>query len=280
MPTTIFAQDKELINLTYGYSKLKTSDTTKTVRTFEGNIALPIFYNDRNVLSAVIGYRQVGLSNLDINYPETVYGTSVRLMYQTRLSEKHQLRLIGQMGAFGDYQNFSSSSFRWTIGSEYIIQGEGNSKFGYGLVYSHQFYGHQIVPLFEMFKQLNERWSIAGIFPVNPKIVYKINEKSRTGFEWNVDVNTYRIASEESQNRYFKSTQSTFSLFYRYTIAKHWNINFKAGISPRQEFGIYDENEKSTWYLVTIPLGKKIQPVESFKNSSFTGQIGISYSLF
>ena len=269
-----------MFNVSYRYTKLKGSDTARNIKTLDAYLALPVIHNEQNQLAAAFGYRQVRLNNFEGSYPQIVYGTSARLVYQTRLSEQHQLRFFGQLGAYCDYKNISSDDFRWSVGSEYIIQSTTNNKFGFGLAYSRQFYGNQIVPLIEFDQRLSERWSISGIFPINPRLEYKISDKSKTGVEMNVDVSTYRFSSAENNNQYFKTTQGNLSLFYRYIIVKHWNVNVKAGISPKQKFGIYDQTCKSTWTLLTLPIGEKPQAIESFRNSAFSGQIGLAYSLF
>lgn len=279
-PVSVLAQDKDLFNLSYRYTKLKNTDTSKTVKTLDAYLALPISNNENHQLAALLSYRQVWTGGFADSYPQTLYATSARIGYQIHLTKKHQLRFFGQLGAYSDFQNFTSDALRWTIGSEYIIQNQGNNKFGFGLAYTKQFYGHQIVPLIELDQQFNDRWSIAGIFPVNPRLEYKISDKSKTGIELNIDVSTYRFSSLENTNQYLKTTQSNISLFYRYNIFKHWNLNFKAGFSPKQEFGIYDQNNQSTWTLLTIPLGEKPQAEERFHNSAFSGQLGIAYSLF
>lgn len=100
------------------------------------------------------------------------------------------------------------------------------------------------------------------------------------GIELNIEVNTFRFSSAVNKDQYLKTTQSTIALAYRYNVFRHWSIDVKAGISPKQEFGIYDQNAKSTWALLTIPLGDKPQAVQRFHNSAFSGQISLAYSIF
>lgn len=279
LPLGVVAQDKDLFRLSYKYTKIANSDTAKQVKTLDAYLAVPISNNDNHQLAASLGYRQVRMDGFAETYPGLVYATTVRLGYQTLLDNRHQIRLFGQLGAYTDFQSFSSDVLRWTIGTEYIIRTENDGKFGLGAAYSRQFYGHQIIFLIELDKQLNERWSISGIFPVNPRLEYKLNNKSKMGIDLNIDVNTFRFSSAGRNDQYLKSTQFNTGLFYRYNVFGHWNIDLKAGLSPKQEFGVYDQNAKSAWTLLTIPLGEKPQAVQSFHNSAFNGQVGIVYSI-
>jgi len=279
-PLAALAQDKDLFNLSYRYTKLKSGDTTRNVKTFDSYLAVPLFHNEQSRLLGSIAYREVWLDNFGPDYPGQVYGTSIKLAYQTRLNEHHQLRIFAQLGAYSDYKDLSSADWRWTIGAEYIIQKPENYTFGFGLAYTKQFYGNQILPLIQVDKQLSERWEIDGVFPINPKLEYKISDKSKTGIELNVDVNTYRFNSPSKTDQYLKTSQYNFSLFYRYEIFKNWSINIKGGVSAKQQFGIYNQSDNATWTLITIPLGKKPEPVEDFKSSALTGQIGITFGGF
>lgn len=280
LPLSVVAQDKDLIKLSYRYTKISHTDTAKSFKTLDAYLTLPISNNDHQQVAASFGYRQVSINGFVANYPGLLYATTVRLGYQTRLDNRHQLRLFGQLGAYTDFQSFSSDVLRWTIGSEYIIRKQNDDKFGLGVAYSKQFYGHQILLLIELDKQFDDRWSIGGIFPVNPRLEYRLNNRSKMGIELNIEVNTFRFSSAVNKDQYLKTTQSTIALAYRYNVFRHWSIDVKAGISPKQEFGIYDQNAKSTWALLTIPLGDKPQAVQRFHNSAFSGQISLAYSIF
>ena len=279
-PLAALAQDKDLFNLSYRYTKLKSGDTTRNVKTFDSYLAVPLFHNEQSRLLGSIAYREVWLDNFGTDYPGQVYGTSIKLAYQTRLNEHHQLRIFAQLGAYSDYKDLSSDDWRWTTGAEYIIQKTGDYTFGFGLAYTKQFYGNQITPLIQFDKQLSERWEIAGVFPINPKLEYKISDKSKTGIELNVDINTYRFNSTGETDQYLKTSQYNFSLFYRYEIFKNWSIYIKGGVSAKQQFGIYNQSDNATWTLINIPLGKKPEPVENFTSSALTGQIGIAFGGF
>jgi Domain of unknown function (DUF6268) len=277
LPLGVFAQDKGLFNLSYSYTKLKSADTSKNVKTLDSYLTLPLLQNDHSQLFGTIAYRKVWLDNFGNDYPSQVYGTSVRMAYQTNLNENRQLRIFAQLGIYSDYKNVSSNDWRYTTGLEYIMQKPDDYRFGFGIAYAKQFYGNQIIPLIEFDKQLSERWKIDGIFPVNPKLEYKINNRSSTGIELNIDVNTYRFNSADNEGQYLKTSGYNFSLLYKYKIFKNWSINAKVGASANQQFGIYNQSDNSTWTLIAIPLGKSPEPVETFRNSALTGQIGLAY---
>jgi hypothetical protein len=61
--------------------------------------------------------------------------------------------------------------------------------------------------LIELDKQLSDHWRISGVFPINPRLEYKIGNKSKTGLELNVDTKTYRFSSDGSDDQYLKTSQ-------------------------------------------------------------------------
>lgn len=42
---------------------------------------------------------------------------------------------------------------------------------------------------------------MAIIFPVNPRLEYKLNDRPKTGVELNIDVNIYRVSSTGGTNQ-------------------------------------------------------------------------------
>lgn len=275
----VTAQDKDLFGTTYQYTKINAADTSRNVQSLNTYVAFPLVHRDQHTLIGVVNFQSLWLNGFGAAFPDHVYGTGVDLIYQFPLSARKSLCLFASAGAYSDCRNILFADVRGRIGGEYVIRYANDFKLGFGLAYAAQFFANQIIPVIEVDKRFNEHWRISGIFPLRPKLEYQINKKSSAGLALNVDVSSYRFSGAADEINYLKSSGWKGSVFYEYTIFRHWKLNLSAGANIRQRFEIYSTENPSSWILLTRPIGEQAIPVSSLQKSSLLVQGGLAYSL-
>jgi hypothetical protein len=274
------AQNPDLFSATFNYLPVKTGDSVHHAKNIDLAMLVPIKHSSRSTIAGSLTYHEAWYNNFAAGFPRTLYGSSASLYYQAKLDERRELRLMGKAGLYGDYKGSLSDDFRWSAGFIYYTSYGSGSKLGMGLSYSKQFYGNQIAPLVDMNFRLSDRLSLRGLFPVTSRLEYKIDGHSSAGIGLNIESSSYRLEKTDSVSPYLKISQWTGLLFYKYNIYHHWHIFASAGFSPSQRYEVYNQANTASLTLLSISLGKKIDPVYSVDKAAPNFQIGVIYSLF
>ncbi|MEO7976596.1 DUF6268 family outer membrane beta-barrel protein [Flavobacterium sp.] len=277
---TLLAQDRDILNVNYAVSTLKYNDTAAKANLFDVKLKLPVFQKKQHTIVGILGYKNLSLHNFPADYTGNLHGLTLQGAWIYKLSDRKSLTFFGQAGLFSDLQDVSGKDFRYTAGLRYRVKHSEKFSTGWGLAYSRQFFGNQVIPFIDVDYKPNDKWSITGQFPIKPKVLYHFNNKWSAGIELSADASSYRLSATESNNQYIQVNQWIGLAKLEYQFAKRWQLNIGIGKNIKQSYKLYDEAASTPWTIITIPLGKKPDPIYEIDSKGLNFQVGISLKAF
>lgn len=274
------AQDKDLASLNYTVSRLHYHDTAATARQWDAKLRIPLYQKQKSILVSALGYKNVTLRQFPDSYTATLHGLTVQGAWVYKATARHSLTLFVQAGLFSDLQDISAKDFRYSAGLRYRFRHSDRLSTGWGLAYSRQFFGNQVVPFVEADYRPNDRWRFSGQFPVKPKILYRVSRKLCAGLELNGEAASYRLSAGEKGNQFIQINQWTGLCKVEYRLAQAWQLHLGIGKQLRQTYKRYEDASTTPWTIITFPIGKKADPVEKIENTGWNIQLGISFQPF
>lgn len=199
------AQDKDLATINYSISKVKYNDTSANTRQFDAKFKLPVYQKSKSMFACIIGYKNVSLNNFHNSYTSPLHGFTIQAAWLYKSTDKKSLTLFIQAGLFSDIKDLSGKDFRYSAGFRYRYKHSDRLTTGWGLAYSRQFFGNQIIPFIDVDYRPNDKWTISGQAPVKPKIIYHFNTKISAGIEVNGEAASYRLSATEKNNQFIQN---------------------------------------------------------------------------
>lgn len=276
LPQVSRAQEKELASVNYAVSKLKYEDTITNARQLDVKLRMPLYQKHKSIIGATIGYKNVSLHQFPDNYTPSLHGIIFQGAWMYKITPRRSLTLFTQVGLFSDMEDISEKDFRYSAGFRYRLKHSDKLSTGWGLAYSRQFFGNQVVPFIDVDYRPNEKWTIAGQFPIKPKIRYNVNKKLSAGLELNGEAASYRLSATESNNQFIQINQWTGLAKLEYQFAKAWRLNLGFGRNFKQSYKLYNDASTTPWTIITFPIGDKPDPVQKIESGGLNIQLGIS----
>lgn len=280
IPTLCIAQDRDLASINYSISKLKYNDTSANAKQLDIKFRLPLYQKDKNTFGATIGYKNVALNNFPESCTQNLHGITLQTMWLHKFSNKKSLTVFAQAGLFTDMADVSSIDFRYAAGFRYRYKHSDKLTTGWGLVYSRQFFGNQVVPFIDVDYKPNDKWSITGQFPIKPRVLYHFNKKLSAGIEINGEAASYRLSATEKNNQFIQINQWAGLGKLVFQFAKAWQFSFGIGRNFKQSYKIYSNAFTTPWTIITIPLGEKPEPFQKIDSKGLNMQFRISFNPF
>jgi len=278
--TFCLAQDRDLASINYSISKLKYNDTSAHAKQLDIKFRLPLYQKNKNAFAATIGYKNVVLNNFPESYTQNLQGITLQTVWLHKFSNRKSLAVFAQTGLFTDMTDVSSKDFRYAAGFRYRYKHSDKLITGWGLAYSRQFFGNQVIPFIDVDYKPNDKWSITGQFPIKPKVLFHFNKKLSAGIEINGEAASYRLSATEKNSQFIQINQWTGLAKLEYQFAKAWQFNFGIGKNFKQSYKLYNDASTTPWTIITIPLGEKPEPVQKIDSKGLNVQLGISFNPF
>jgi Domain of unknown function (DUF6268) len=237
------------------------------------NLKIPIVCSDKTVWFNDFTYTLFSIKNDLEPKPESML-TSMKLhafIFQTGISQKlndrngFQFLLVPRYTT--DFEG--SASKNWQLGAIGLFEHRFTKKLlmRFGALYNGELFGPLVVPLIFTDWQLSDRWSITGLFPIQLKVNYKINERLFTGFSHFGFITTYGINQEEFESDYVERNSIDESLFLRWKMMGNLHIEARVGYSLSREYAQYAEDQKMDLRISLINIGdNRIQKNVNFNS--------------
>lgn len=264
------AQEKDMVSINY---------TAANAKQVNVKFRLPLYQKNNNFFGATLGYRNVALNQFPETYTQYLHGITIQTMWLHKFGNKKSLAIFAQAGLFSDMADISGKDFRYTAGIRYRYKHSQKLATGWGLAYSKQYFGNQVIPFFDLDYRPNEKWSITGQFPIKPKLLYHFNKQLSTGIEINGEAGSYRLSAREKNNQFIQINQWTALAKLEYQFARNWQFDFGIGKNLRQAFKLYNDASTTRWTIITIPLKEKSEPVQQIEYRGLSMQLGISFNV-
>lgn len=274
------AQERDLATVNYAVSRVHYNDTTAAARQLDMKLRFPLYQKKQNTVGATLGYKNVSLQHFPLNYTPILHGLIFQGAWMYKMTKRRSLTLFAQAGLFSDMKDISNRDFRYSAGFRYRMKHSDKLSSGWGLAYSRQFFGNQVVPFIDLDYKPDNRWSIAGQFPVKPKILYRISKKISIGLELSGEAASYRLSAHERDNQFIQINQWTGLSRIEYRFAKAWQFHLGIGRNLKQSYKLFDNTSTTHWTLITIPFGERSAPIQKIDSKGLNVQLGISFDVF
>lgn len=274
------AQTRDLASMTYMVSTLRQNDTVAMANFLEVKFKVPIWNKGRHVAAATLSYKNLSLVNFSDLYSSPLHGLSAQVAWLYKFTPKRSLTLLTQAGLFSDMKDLTGNDFRYSAGFRYRVKHSEKLSSGWGLAYSRQFFGNQIVPFIDVDYKPNQKWSLTGQFPIKPKILYQFTEKLSAGIEIHGDAASYRLSATERNNQFIQINQWAGMAKLEYQFSQSWLLTMGMGGNFKQSYKLYDQSEKQSWTIITLPIGERPNPIYEVNSPGLHVQVGISFIPF
>jgi hypothetical protein len=242
--STLYAQDlPHLAGVVYSYDRADYN--TQQVNAF---VRFPLFAN----AGGMVSYRYLNI------YDHTLQTISGQLFYKYK-----SWTFFGTGGLY-------DQGWRYGVGFRHITRHSEQLRTGIGVLYNRQFFGNQLIPFLDVNYEPNEHWTISGLFPIRPKVMYHFDRKLSVGIEVMGEANSYMM-----EDYYLRTTQWTGLLKFEWIFTPRLQLNAGIGKNVINRYQLFEKDAGTPWTLITIPLGEKITPVQEVDLKGLNAMIGL-----
>jgi hypothetical protein len=249
------------------------------------NIKLPIKFNEKTIWYNDFTYSGFNVTN-DIDVRPTEYLAALRMhgiILQTgivqKINERNGFQLLAVPRYMSDFKGSDSKS--WQLGAIALFEHRNHERLltRYGVLYNQELFGPLLVPLFYLDWQLNDKWSITGLVPINLKVSYKVNESLTAGFSHFGFITTYRLGQEEFKTDYIERNSIDEALFARWNTSGNIFLEVRVGYSLSRVYEQYSADDKMDLRLSIARFGDERTPSNVNFDNGMIASVRLVYSL-
>ncbi|MDX3915608.1 MAG: DUF6268 family outer membrane beta-barrel protein [Pseudosphingobacterium sp.] len=275
--TSAQVKTPELFGVDYSIDKLKNDSINGSLYNINAFTNFPIYKNDKNVFGGRIQYKTRNINELNNEINRDFHSFDINTFWGIKLNEKAELLAFAQLGLYSELKDWNADDLRYSFGFRYNITHGSKLKTGWGLAYNKQFFGNQISPFIFVDYDFNYRWKISGLFPIKPKLSYKINEKMNWVTELSGSANSFRIS--DTENNFVRINNWNVVSKIEYTLRKHHQFFAGFGHNLRQDIKLYNQGSGNDWTIFTFDITGKEKPIYQARTSGYKLEIGYRFIL-
>ena len=225
------------------------------------NAKVPIVFPGKTIWYNDLTYSSFAIAT-NLTPEPSGYLTSMRLhafILQTgiarKLNEKDGFQLLVVPRYNSDFNGYDPKN--WQFGGIALYEHRYHEKLmmRFGVMFNQELFGPLLVPLVHIDWQMNEKWSMAGLFPIYLKINYQLSDRMIVGLSHFGLITTYRISQQGFETDYVERNSIDEALFARYKVAGNFHLEARVGYSLARVYEQYAESEKMDFRLSIIRFG-------------------------
>lgn len=249
------------------------------------NLKLPMKFNEKTIWYNDFSYSGFTVRN-NLEVRPTEYLTAMRMhgiILQTgivqKINERNGFQLLAVPRYMSDFEG--SDSKRWQLGGIGLYEHRYHDRLlmRYGALYNQELFGPLLVPLVYLDWQINGKWSIVGLMPINLRISYVVNNKLTTGLNHFGFITTYRLGQEEFKGDYVERNSIDETLFIRWNTMGNFFVEARFGYSLSRVYEQYDASEKMDLRLSIVRFGDDRTPKNINFDNGLIASLRLVYSL-
>ncbi|MFD1314774.1 DUF6268 family outer membrane beta-barrel protein [Namhaeicola litoreus] len=236
-----------------------------------------VWYNSLNYLYWQV-YNDENLSE-ELQNPIRVHGFILRTGIYYELDDERSFQILFAPRLMTDFFNIEANHFQWGGIAVYDKQYHEGLKIGFGLLFNQEFYGPNFVPLVNVDWKINQKWSLAGMFPVYGKLTYKFNERFDAGWSHFGLVTTYRLGDDAYQGDYIERRSIDESFYARVQLLGNFFLEGRVGYAFGRSYKQYDADQKMDFSLPLIEIGDDRTAKSISFEDGIIGSLRVVYSI-
>ncbi len=270
--------DRELFHLDYSLAPVNTSGTHSILHTTNLHFRFPILMKENYTLASGLGYETMWTSNYPLFGDQGVHGLNKQFFFLLNLKNERSILAFASAGIYSDFKDISGEDFRYTTGIRYKFKIHHQFTLSYGLGVSRQFFGTMVAPFIDFDWKLNDRWQLAGPFPINTRLRYALAPNVELTFFLKPDNNTFRLSEGAHNSQYFQKKQWNLGLSFDYMLTRHWQLTLRGGHAFRRKFEIFDVSQTGILSILTFDVrGGKRTPSYHYEEKAFFGEMALAW---
>ncbi len=233
------------------------------------------------VWTAAISYKNLlTQNNTSVINDLWLHSVGVSFSYRTKTSDKTTMTITVQPSIWSDFKDISGEDFRFSTSVRFITKKDNHFSIGWGIIYSYQFFGNQIVPIIDLSYRMNTgNWRIGGALPFRPRIEYAFNNSTAIGFRLEGNYYSYRL-TPQLNSQYLFYRQWDAGLFIDQKISGKLYITAGAGYAFNRSLQIFDKDQTVPLSFFGNRVAKKYTPSYSNQSDGMVYKVGIQLRLF
>ena len=264
-------------------SEMSPSKGNSTLSMFSETVSarFPLSKKRDNAWSTGINYKSLLTeNNTSVINGLWLHSIGVSLSYRKKTSDKTTMTIMIQPSIWSDFKEISDEDFRFSSSLRFITRKDNHFSIGWGIIYSYQFFGNQIVPIIDIsYRKTTGNWRIGGALPFRPRIEYAFNDKTAVGFRLEGNYYSYRL-SKELNSQYLFYRQWDAGLFIDQKLTGKLYITAGAGYAFNRSLQIYNKDQTIPLSFFGNRVAKKYTPSYSNQSDGMVYKIGIQLRLF
>jgi hypothetical protein len=209
-----------------------------------------------------------------------LHSIGVSIMYRSKINDKTSMTISAQPSIWSDFKNISGEDFRFSTSIHFITKKDKHFSLGWGILYSYQFFGNQIIPIIDVRYKMNSgNWKIGGALPLRPRIEYAFNNKTAVGFKLEGNYYSYRL-SPQLNSQYLFFRQWDAGIFVDQKLFGKLYLTAGAGYAYNRSLQIFNKDQTIPLSFFGNRISRKFTPSYSNQSKGMVFKIGVQIRLF
>ncbi|MFT6719072.1 MAG: hypothetical protein ACJAY8_001472 [Sphingobacteriales bacterium] len=289
--SSLFAQKSvDLFNVFYRTSPnagVLGSEDERQLTSFVVNGKAPLVIDSNNIIIVGLEYQNSRISQNKSNaffHDIQFNSTMLQLGYDHKFNPKTKALFMGMFRINSDFVDVNRDHLQ-TAGLV-LVTSKKTEQFAwqFGAYANTEFFGLMVVPLIGFNWEINPKWRLKMLAPVNMELGYMPNAKSRMGFRYEGNNSTFFQRSAASNfpslnDQYLDKADNNVWLFYERQIVKNIWLHAKAGYSVLREYRNFNTDDKIDFRISPVSLGDNRNSHAMYMANSTSFEIRMIYRL-
>ena len=248
------------------------------------NLKLPIRFNEKFIWYNELTYSNFTVSadttfGSEVYHPLNLHGFILQTGLVMRLSESTGLNLLFAPRYMTDFDGSSSKNWQFGALALYEKRYKENLMLRYGALVHQDLFGVNITPIVHTDWQINDRWSIVGMWPIFGKVNYHVSENTTTGFSHFGLTTTYRLSGEGYNSDYIERNSIDLALFLRQRVVGNIHLEGRLGYSLNRNYAQFAEDDKLGLKILIFSINDNRTPIQENIGNGFIASLRVVYNL-
>ncbi|QES88092.1 DUF6268 family outer membrane beta-barrel protein [Rhizosphaericola mali] len=270
-------QELPFFGVNYNTGKLKNDTSNGNNKAFSAFMNIPVVHSDKRTVGVRLQYQNQTISGLGSLLDHRLQLVDANIYWRRKIADNKWLHFFGQAGIYSDFKDISGKDYRFMLGGIYTVKHSERLTTGWGINYARQFFGNQINPFVAINYDINDRWKLAGLLPINPILTFKINDHFSWSNELNAKVESYRLSAIDNDNGFIQTKGWRGISQLKYTIKKHHQFAAGIGYNFRQDISYFNNAPANDWKIFTFNLSNHNKAVQTTQVKGVNFNIGYSF---
>ena len=214
-----------------------------------------------------------------ISNPININGFILRTGLIKSFSGDREIQMIFVPRLMSDLKNIDADHFQFGGIAMFKQKYSNKLTMSYGAMYNQELFGPYLVPLINLYWQISDRWSIAGLLPVDSKIKYDVNDQFNLGVGHFGLITSYKLGAPENSGDYMERQSIDVTMFARHKIVGNFYLEGRFGYTFGRTYAQYAADQKVDFSIPLVGIGDdRVQENVSFQDG-WIAQLKLVYNV-